>query len=411
MNQNVKDLLRLIQFPLLLSLGLVPMPIMIFTYLHPELQQYAWSFPAIYFLLVLLSFFLPGKTRTFYGIVAALGLLLPWCFFLQGEALVLSLLVGVAFSLLLLWSMRIAGWDANTELHAAWIGICLAVQMIGQVVFFFDGYSTLQLLKPVTGLLYLSFYGTIALSMLCMNRRGIHSFTTEQSGTVQRMRRKNIVLVFALISIAAVFSLIPSVLGVISAAVKWIADILRRLQREESIETLPSLTIPTETEEGTFSQIELNVGVHTDILNGLFQVVVGVIMLVGTPLVFVFFWKRIVAACKKLWKILCTYAVDTMLDYEDEVTDTRDSVIQDETNTTADIRIRRIFSDRGMSNTEKIRYRYRQLQKKNPQWQRASTARENLPESVAAIYEKARYSTHPVTQEDAGRFKSETKKI
>ena len=37
--------------------------------------------------------------------------------------------------------------------------------------------------------------------------------------------------------------------------------------------------------------------------------------------------------------------------------------------------------------------------------------RENLPESLAGVYERARYSDHPVTEEEAARFKAESKNI
>jgi len=40
----------------------------------------------------------------------------------------------------------------------------------------------------------------------------------------------------------------------------------------------------------------------------------------------------------------------------------------------------------------------------HPEWSDGSTARENLPEEAAAVYERARYSEHPVSPEEAARF-------
>jgi len=154
-----------------------------------------------------------------------------------------------------------------------------------------------------------------------------------------------------------------------------------------------------------------NVGKHTDILNIMFQVFFIVLVAVALPFLLYFLWKRLRGVAKKLWRSLRNFTSDSTAEYEDEITDTRDSVIADEEEIIKPKRRRRILSDRGLSNTEKIRHRYRQLQKKNPQWRKSSTARENLPEASAGIYERARYSPHPITAEDAEQFKTETKRM
>ena len=64
-----------------------------------------------------------------------------------------------------------------------------------------------------------------------------------------------------------------------------------------------------------------------------------------------------------------------------------------------------------MSPTEKIRYRYLRLLAKHPQWAKGSTPREKLPAHLAVIYEKARYSDHPILETDAEQFASGTKSI
>ena len=66
---------------------------------------------------------------------------------------------------------------------------------------------------------------------------------------------------------------------------------------------------------------------------------------------------------------------------------------------------------RAMTPAQRIRYRYQRLLYKHPNWDQGSTARENLPTVAAAVYEQARYSSHPVTQEDAALFVSKTKKV
>lgn len=410
MKRSWKEFLRLLQFPAMIALGLFPVPVMIFTYLQPELQGYAWILPVAYFTLTVLSLFLPGKLRLPFGAIAAVGMVAPWCFFLAGENLGLCLAMAITFALMLLWSIRLGGWNAEKEIHSAWIGVCLCTQLLGQVVLFLDLKTVQHPLEPVATWIYASFFGTIILCMLSMNRKGLNAIATENSAVVRLMRRKNTLLVVSLVGVAAVFSVLPSLLGVIKPIVRTISQLVKLLERDLPDITPPSTTMPTEPEETGSGQFVPNVGVHTEILNISFKVFFVLFVLISLPFVVRFLWKRLSGVFKNLWNAMLTYTSDSMTDYEDEITDTRDTVIKDEVET-VEIKRRRIFPERGMSATERIRYRYRQLQKKNPQWLRASTARENLPVSSAEIYERARYSPHPITAADAEQFKSETKKM
>jgi hypothetical protein len=412
MKRNLKDFLRLVQCPLTIAAGLLPVPILLLTYLQPQLQKYAWIFPVSYFVLTVLCFLLPRKLRIPFGILSALAMVLPWCFFLTGESLGICLVAAIGFGLLLLWSMRIAGWNAEKELHSAWIGICLVVQFLGLGVQLLDRQTVMHPLTPMAPWFYLSFFITVILCMFSMNRKALNAITEERSAVTRVMHRKNVVLVCLLVVIATAFSLLPSLLGAIKPVIRWIKQFLKLFERDfsEDITTVPTTVGDGETEElgPGFVPVE---GKHTELLNLLFQIFFIVLVAVGLPFLLYFLWKRIRGAVKNLWRSLRNFTMDSMAEYEDEITDTRDSVIKDEVESTAVKQRKRIFSDRGLSNTEKIRHRYRQLQKKNPQWQRASTARENLQESSAEIYERARYSPHPITAEDAERFKTETKRM
>lgn len=412
MKRNLKDFLRLVQCPLTIAAGLMPVPILLFTYLLPQLQKYAWIFPVSYFVLTAFSFLLPGKLRLPFGLLSAVGVVLPWCFLLSGESLALCLAVAIVFGVLLLWSIRMGGWNAEKELHSAWIGLCLVVQFLGLGMQLLDRQTVQHPLTPVAPWFYLSFFITIIMCMLAMNRKALNAVTTQRTAVVKVMHRKNVVLVFLLVGAAAVISLLPSAMGAINVVIGWIRRFLKLFERDfsEDIMTVPSTTEIGETEDlGT--GFAPNVGKHTDILNLLFQVFFIVLVAVILPFLIYFLWKRLRGIAKNLWRSLRNFTSNSTAEYEDEITDTRDSVIQDDEEFTGFKRRRRIFSDKGFSNTEKIRYRYRQLKKKNPHWQPASTARENLQESSAEIYERARYSSHPITAEDAEQFKTETKKL
>ena len=99
------------------------------------------------------------------------------------------------------------------------------------------------------------------------------------------------------------------------------------------------------------------------------------------------------------------YAANVSEDYIDEITDTRIALPKKKRNRVS------AADERAMTPAQRIRYRYQRLLYKHPNWDQGSTARENLPTEAAAVYEQARYSSHPVTQEDAALFISKTKRV
>ena len=88
-----------------------------------------------------------------------------------------------------------------------------------------------------------------------------------------------------------------------------------------------------------------------------------------------------------------------LADYVDQVEDVRDS--------RQTLRIRRVHRDRGGENDprQRVRAAFRRLQKRHGEWTPSRTARACLNDTdMASIYEKARYSSHDVTGEEAGKF-------
>ena len=138
MRRGIRDLLRITQFPVIIACGTLPIPIILFGYLAPELLSYAWILPMAYLILTVISFFIPGKLRAAYGIVVGIGLVLPWILSVRGQPLVVSLIAAVIFAALLFWSTRIGGWSSHQELHSAWVGACIGLQLAGQTVYYLD---------------------------------------------------------------------------------------------------------------------------------------------------------------------------------------------------------------------------------------------------------------------------------
>ena len=98
-----------------------------------------------------------------------------------------------------------------------------------------------------------------------------------------------------------------------------------------------------------------------------------------------------------------------MEDFQDEITDTREDGESEHFRGKAKAAKPILPMTGKMTPTEQIRYRYRRLAEKHPEWKHSHTARENLPKAAAQLYERARYSDHVITEQDAETFKNETK--
>ena len=98
-------------------------------------------------------------------------------------------------------------------------------------------------------------------------------------------------------------------------------------------------------------------------------------------------------------------------DYVDEVTDTRDEGSEEKLQRRRRNPKLSAREERILPPGERIRYRYRRILSKHPDWVPGTTARESLPEELACVYEKARYSGFEMTEEEAAAFTGGTSKL
>ena len=117
---------------------------------------------------------------------------------------------------------------------------------------------------------------------------------------------------------------------------------------------------------------------------------------------------------KKLLRFLASlrrYASLVTEDYTEEITSTVD---EDSAEAIRKHRRRSLLRQQDVHKlppAKQIRYYYLRLLHRHNEWPNASTARENLPQEMASIYEKARYSDASLTQEEVEVFKTGTRKV
>lgn len=262
--------------------------------------------------------------------------------------------------------------------------------------------------EPVRPLLTAALVIFLACSVLTLNQLNLASALPEAQAVPGSIRRRNRLLTFLMLVAALLISLIPA-LG------RWLTlawDMLRTVVAQVIrwlIDLYPApAPVPGGGGAGAADFGMLGEAAPTSPL----AVILEKIMLV---LAFAFLAVLLVKALRILgqklmmflrwgFQRLQSYASSATEDYVDELQNTREQ--GDERFLLNRLRRRRISAREleAMPPRERIRVLYAIARRKHPEWPASGTARETLKEESARIYERARYSTHPVTEEDAGRF-------
>ena len=408
MTEQRKEFLRKCQFPLAAALAFAPVPQLIYVAIEPKLVPLFWVLPLVYLLLSLLNFRIPGKFRMLYGIGASLVIgavgAAAWLFVPNIFPGLLLLIAPIAYIVVMMLTLPMAGWGTDKELPPFWLYCGFATHM-GTYVFKF-------LLKAAWGInwdainpcLSITFFAMAILVMLSLTRVNLNNSANGRQKPSALMQQKNLIFTVLFFVVAMLIALIPSIYEVIDAFVDWLGKAIKELIENIKIDNVVndmggSGPPPTpENHEGGADWL-------ASLLNALFLLCGALIILFCLRAIIPPIIKRIQAFFRNLRKGLTSYATSVSEDYIDEVTDL--------TPAAAKKKAPRLSSseERALPPAERIRYRYRRLKARHPEWESGSTARENLSDKAAPLYEKARYSTHPITEEDADTFKANTRRV
>lgn len=414
MKLNTTDFSRKLQHPLLMALASVPVALIIMLNAAPEALARMWCLPAAYVLLSWACILIPGKKRILAGVVsAALIAGLAFAVLPLTQTLVLFLLP-VIYIALLIMALPIGGWERNHELNVGvHVGGVLTHVLLQLLV---NGSQMLGngVYDPAQMPLLASFLAYVVLVLLALNRTSLDSAAQSRRRVPILMRRQNIVITLALLVIGVLIAAIPAIGSLIGTVwdmlvrfVAWIAALIMSILPQKSGGT-----------GGGAAPADMDLGLgevnEPSQLALIMEKVIGVLALV-VLIVGAFFLLR--ALGKKLWQLirclwgrLGQYGAAAGEDYEDEITDTRDE--SDVEREGLLNRLRRVAAadDKGLTPAQQVRSRYRRMKRKR-KWSGASTARETLPLEAASLYERARYSDQPLSEEDAERFREGTKKV
>lgn len=407
---KIQEFFRKVQFFVLLAIGTYPAVACIIIFVAPELLPYMWLFPAAFFALGLLSFAIPGKLRMGVGVLGAVLFILPCLLYLQSNARNIAVTFALGYSAMLLWSLRIPGWNPAQEIPTPWLGGCFAVVLAGCLLSHYE-----PRLVSVAVWIKASLFVYVFFAMLSLNRGSMRLASGGRQGFSQAMRQKNVLLTVAMFAIAIAVALIPSLYNLVKLLFGWIGALIQSIA-----ELFPEQTLATQTTAETTQAASTGEGMEA-LFEGLETnrtpqavyimmavIALGVMIPVGGYALYKL-GKLVVYGVKKLVTGMVVGASLQAEDFVDEITDTRADAQAEYYRETGEKAAGQRTAVGMMLPAEQIRYRYRRLAKKHPEWKLHMTARENLAEDAAQLYERARYSDHPVTQQDAEQFKNKTK--
>ncbi len=402
---KLRELLRKTMILGALALGAMPVLPLLFAYFCPQILSWVPMYTLVFLVLSIGGILTPGKWRLAWAIPTTLGLGIL-CFFLAPTGTGFPVMSGWAiYGFLFLWCLQLGRWERDDELPPLVSLALLGVQLFGQLLLFGDSLKPQPMFDSCAFLLKGSFLGFLLLTVLGLNRGSMNEASGDKRSVTQSMRRKNIWMTLGLFGLGVAASYIPYIYDWIRRAVIWaVAALLWLLSRLLPSDSSGESGGAGGGMEGFPPAEETEPSLLLQILEVVMMVVAAIVLLL------LVFWlcRKLYRVAKKLlrmlWARLEKYAATVSEDYVDEITDTR------ETGEGSRTRNRwgktRPKAPKGATPEEKVRYRYKLLLWKHPEWNRGTTAREKLPDAASEIYERARYSDHPVSEEEAEAFQN-----
>jgi len=408
----MKSWLRKAQSVLMLALASLPAALLMGVNGFADQMGLCGVFAGLYLISALISISVKGKWRLMTGVVfAALILAAGWMLLPWQERNWWLLILPIGYVILLFYSLPIGGWETGRELP-------FTVSFTGGGLF-----AAAQIMQMIPSGIYaaiqmpllISFLTYAVLWMFSLNRQSLQEASARGQGASEGIKRKNRMLTIGLMALILILSSIPA----IGRAMAWLWEkclyVVGRLAAFLA-SLLPEASVGEGSGGGAQDMGMLGPAAEPSAFAVLMEKIFMALALIGFA-VAVFFalrivWKKLRILARKLWTLLNRYALAASEDYVDEVADTRGTgeTVFSGGRGLFDNWFRQVNEEK-LTPVERVRYRYRRLLRRHQEWQPGSTARENLPQGAAVIYERARYSGADITPQEAETFAQQAKSM
>lgn len=413
MRLNKTDFRRKCQFPLLLGSGALPALVMPLIHFAPDRVWLAAVFAAAFAVLAEACLLVRGRGRLLAGLAGRAALLGLGLWLLPPGG---ALLAPAGCMGLLGLCLPMGGWPREKEPPPAWYIAGLVLHLAAQVMVNVSRRSgEADGFLAAAPLLLAGFVLFAALAMLSINRLSMNQASMSRQRVPASMRRINVLLTAVLLALTLLISALPAVIRAVERAWNLLLGLILRFLDWLSSLLPQSSTIgaaPMESMDMSgLAEASAEPNLLAVILEKAALVLAGVAAAVLVALAARFLYRRLKKLAKYLLELMRRYAAASGEDYEDEITDTREEGRERHLPLRALRRHLDLRDDRSLSPAQRIRRRYARLRMHHPDWQDSRTARETLSGDAARLYERARYSEHPVTDEEAAEFARSTRSV
>ena len=221
------------------------------------------------------------------------------------------------------------------------------------------------------------------------------------------MRRRNTVMTVVLFGAALLTALLPSAFAglgdvmvkAIRALVNFLSKLIPQGTKGQGTTSDGSMMPPQIGDIGGDGGMQLNPLAE--------KIAVFVGALLSIAFICFILYRIFVLLKDKIGELavsLGKFASNVSEDYVDEITDTREDGTAEKLQRRRRTNRLSAREERSLPPEERIRYRYRRILSRHPEWAPGATARETLSSDMARVYEKARYSGKTITEEEAAAF-------
>lgn len=395
------------RFPILMASVIAPVVLLTGAF-QADNSPWLWMlFVALYAVFGCVCMFIPGKWRLPAGLIGCAAQIAAGWYYLPWREAWPLWMIPVGCSVLLLFTLPMGAWERGHELNPAWPITGLLIHLIAQML------MNLQMARrEVFDALYLpvflSFLIYLVFSLMMQNRISLLGAMPDAAGVPLSIRRRNKILVWITLSLTLLLSLIPA----FAKALQWlwvkVKEIVIAFVRWLMSLTKSDMPVGGGGETGDAGMPLMEAGepsLFAMIMEKIMLVVAGTLAILLTVWVLRFLWKKLKKLAVWLMQRLRSYAQSASEDYVDELEDTRSQ--GEERFAFARDWFKKHLSERdlkGLPPREQIRKRYGILRRRHPEWTDSQTARDTLNEAPAELYERARYSSHEITEADAETF-------
>lgn len=416
--RDFSDLPRKLQLPVLLLASFAPLLLFLAAQAIPDRLWLLAYGSGAYVLLAWCNMLVPGRIRVVAGGIFTVVLTAVNCIALPVAQSPQMVLAAICFVMLMIYSMQFGAWSREQELHLALPCMGLVLHLFLQFMISLDGrgdqpaqYTEIAAAAMASFLVYL------LLAVLSMKRDNMTRAVNGGSRAPVALRRRNTILTVAVLAVAVVLAAMPAVIDAFTrvwdAAWGAVATVVHFL-----VNLIPDQeNVRSDAEPGQPGGGGLVGNWETSWLAALMEK----LMLIAASIAFVLLllwalrviWRKLRVLLRYLLERLRQYAAAASEDYVDEISDTREDGTQRESMLAGLLKRMTMprVDEKTLPPRERMRYFYRKLIRRHPEWRISDTAREKLPEAAAVLYERARYSTHDITDDDAEHFRRDTKGV